>query len=51
MARPPRKDRWAIYVIEAEDETSAMLTALQWAAWRCDVVKPIESEIIEILEI
>lgn len=51
MSRPPRKDRSAMYVIEAEDEVVALTIALQWAAQHIGVAMPIESELLEIMEI
>lgn len=51
MAYPPRKDRWAIYVIEAQDEVEGMTTALQWASFRQNITMPVECELLEIMEI
>jgi len=51
LARPPREDASAIYVIEARDEVEALRVALIWAASRRHVVMPVRSELLEILEI
>jgi hypothetical protein len=51
LQRPPRTDAFVRVVVEAENETQAMLTACLMASADKRVVMPTESEVIDILEI
>lgn len=49
--RPPKIDRLSNVIVDAETETEALLVACQMTLVWADVVMPVHSKIIEILEI
>lgn len=50
LSRPPGVDRISRILVEADSEIEAMLIACQMAH-RPDVVMPVSSEVVDILEI